>query len=290
MNKSKHDDSPVRARRGKQGGAAAIDIIGPPGGKDSVHPAPYCTFSRSTVTDALGRMKVGSGPPLAVVTTSGPSLCSLRLAGRLWRITRAFQDAALRARYDASMTDARSPLAARILDANPRAYERLVVDGAVPTLGHELLDGVTSEQLLSAPIRSQAHAQAMLAGLWLWHDALDRSHRISQNLPDAIGSFWHAIMHRREGDFPNSKYWFARCGNPPVYGEIAGQLPAIIQAHSSDRAMQGLMENGWAPASFVDLVEGLHDRPDDPRHPTAVAIQRLEWRTLFAHCVDRAVA
>ena len=38
-------------------------------------------------------------------------------------------------------------------------------------------------------------ANACLAGLWLYHDFLDESHTISQDLPTAEGSYWHARLH-----------------------------------------------------------------------------------------------
>ncbi|MGB1126733.1 MAG: hypothetical protein ACPG4Q_16145, partial [Phycisphaeraceae bacterium] len=41
---------------------------------------------------------------------------------------------------------------------------------------------------------------AIKAGLWLYVDELDRSHEYSQSIHTPTGSFWHAIMHRREGD------------------------------------------------------------------------------------------
>src|SRR5438105_123592 len=53
-------------------------------------------------------------------------------------------------------------------------------------------------------------AQACISGLWLRHNFLDESHHISQDLHSLEGSYWHAIMHRREPDYWNSKYWFRR--------------------------------------------------------------------------------
>jgi hypothetical protein len=48
---------------------------------------------------------------------------------------------------------------------------------------------------------------ACQAGLWLAFDFLHESHEVSQELKTPEGSFWHAIMHRREPDAWNSKYW-----------------------------------------------------------------------------------
>ena len=85
------------------------------------------------------------------------------------------------------MTDAQSPLAVKIMNANPHAYEALVGEGGTPALARELLVGVKPDQLLTTPIKSPPTADAMLAGLWLWHDALEESHTLSQKLdaPDA---------------------------------------------------------------------------------------------------------
>src|SRR4029079_11488334 len=61
---------------------------------------------------------------------------------------------------------------------------------------------------------------ACRAGLWLAFDFLDESHAISQDLETAGGSFWHAIMHRREPDASNSKYWWRRVGEHPVFASL----------------------------------------------------------------------
>jgi hypothetical protein len=65
------------------------------------------------------------------------------------------------------MLDVRSPLAVKIMDANPHAYQTLVVEGGTPVLAREMLSGVQPEQLLSGPVASPVAAFAMLAGLWL---------------------------------------------------------------------------------------------------------------------------
>src|SRR5262245_28801149 len=47
--------------------------------------------------------------------------------------------------------------------------------------------------------------QCTLAAVWLVHDFLDESHAISQHVDTPSGSFWHGILHRREGDYSNAK-------------------------------------------------------------------------------------
>src|SRR5436309_14158300 len=70
------------------------------------------------------------------------------------------------------------------------------------------------------PVRDRDMAASCLAGLWLWHNYLDESHKISQEIDTPTGSYWHGLLHRREPDFANSKYWFRRVGRHPVFGPL----------------------------------------------------------------------
>lgn len=96
---------------------------------------------------------------------------------------------------------------------------------------------------------------ALQAGLWLYCDDLDRSHEISQGMNDSTGAMWHAIMHRREGDFSNSRYWLRQAGKHPAFAD-----------HD--------------PYDFVSRVEARHrDNPVE-----LVEMQRREWLILFRWC------
>jgi hypothetical protein len=173
--------------------------------------------------------------------------------------------------------DILTPLVSQVLaiDADT-AYGKLVVNGAGSAEAKKLLSGVQPADLLTRPIVNAEAAGALLAGLWLWHDWLHESHELSQALVSSSGSFWHAIMHRREGDFSNAKYWYARCRTHPAIRVIAVG------------AAQGMDHNDWNPASFTDWVERVYEHPEDPTFNAAVELQRLEWRTLFADCAYTA--
>lgn len=203
------------------------------------------------------------------------------------------------------MNESLSPLAQRLFNGRPDAYQKLVVTGKTPPEAHQLLDGVTPEQLLVAPPKSHAYATAMLCGLWLWHDGLHECHEIAQMHPSKkrdeqareenqlIGvirtlDLWHAIMHRREGDFSNAKYWYARCGDHRAMRMISAMGMDVIGRTTSDQSLLRIVAGEYNPDALVDLVEEIHDRPQDPRYGAAVRLQQMEWEALFQHCTEEA--
>src|ERR1700722_7557115 len=186
------------------------------------------------------------------------------------------------------MLDARSPLAVKIMEANPDTYQSLVVIDGPTAQARELLNGVRAEQLLATPVKSPGAAAAMLAGLWLWHDGLEECHQIVQKSPDgdlgATYSFWHAIMHRREGDFSNSKYWYAKAARHPALQSLTGHAAPLVNRAPADKSLLRLIAGDWNPVAFVDFVESVSADETDAQHPIAVQLQQLEWRVLFEHC------
>ncbi len=185
--------------------------------------------------------------------------------------------------------DTLSPQAHNILNLHREtAYLKPVAPKHGDDDARAFLELLTPDQLLAVPVRRQNAARAMLAGLWLWHDWLDGSHAISQTLHDSTGSFWHAIMHRREGDFPNSKYWYAKAGSHPILPSIGVHVGTAINHLPADKSLLRVVRGGWDPEAFVDLVEDVSGRRDDPRLAAVVAIQRIEWQMLFDHCTREA--
>jgi hypothetical protein len=186
-------------------------------------------------------------------------------------------------------TDPLSSLARKLLKLGQSGYSQLVVKGDGDTAARDLLESAQPADLLAEPIRNPDDAAAMMSGLWLYFDWLDQSHHLSQSLENPTGSFWHAIMHRREGDFPNSKYWYARCTTHPTMQTLAANAPRMINEMPADKSLLRVISTGWNPNALVDLIAEMHQKPDDPRRAAAVALQKLEWQLLFEHCTRAAV-
>jgi hypothetical protein len=154
---------------------------------------------------------------------------------------------------------------------------------------HPLLAALTPESIV-AP-REPANremALACLAGLWLLHNDLDKSHRISQEIENPTGSFWHGIMHRREGDFANAKYWFRRVGRHPVFPALADGAARLARASADPRAASSIDKKEWDPFAFVDLCERARTGPP-PLREFCQIVQRREWELLFDYCYREAV-
>lgn len=130
-------------------------------------------------------------------------------------------------------------------------------------------------------------AQACRAGLWLYHNFLDESHHISQDLNTPTGSYWHALMHRREPDFSNSKYWFRHVGRHPVF-ETLRMEAAPLAAEGPAEAVFLARQDRWDPFAFVDLCEASY-KAKSTCQALCLLIQRVEWELLFDHCYRRAV-
>lgn len=134
----------------------------------------------------------------------------------------------------------------------------------------------------------RSSADCCISGLWLLHHFLDESHRVSQDISTSSGSFWHGIMHRREGDFPNAKYWFRRVGDHPVFAELASACQQQLAEDPRGLAALPIEGGSWDAFGFVDMCESVV-RGDAGHSALCQGIARLEWQILFDHCYRSAV-
>lgn len=189
------------------------------------------------------------------------------------------------------------PLIDPLLDGLPPPLDA----GEPNTLRRHLLAGLGPGDLCGGPVRNPDAADACLAGLWLWNGFFEESHALSQRLHTAEGSWWHGILHRREGDFGNAAYWFRRIGDHPLL-PVLGRCVARLVPDGAATGEAAFLGSGrsWDPCRFTTLCESLAGKG----HPVAGRglaasdsndLWRLarraaeaEWRMLFAACLSRA--
>lgn len=139
------------------------------------------------------------------------------------------------------------------------------------------------EAIARATLPAGPDGVAMRAGLFQLQDCLDDSHRCSQSIEGVgkhrNGDYWHAIMHRREPDYGNSKYWFRQVGSHPVFTDLARIARDLAPRSNFDRWFSRLWTaRGWEPFAFVDLCEAAA-LSGDP-HLTRFA-ERVQWAEML---------
>ncbi|MGC3957837.1 MAG: hypothetical protein QM813_07775 [Verrucomicrobiota bacterium] len=144
------------------------------------------------------------------------------------------------------------------------AIKELLVTPAPASLGPQTRAGVLSEADLNAKLTpllrqsevSTTRQELIRSLLLLWHDHLDASHTISQGIENVDGSFVHAIMHRREPDYWNAKYWWRRVGAHPVFPELARQVKGVLEHQGAGELATRILPGGkWSAEAFVDCCE-----------------------------------
>jgi hypothetical protein len=164
-------------------------------------------------------------------------------------------------------------------DFDPARYGPVIADllpgERLPPLGagepnraaFERLSALDEGRLLDGhAVRDREMARSCLAGLWLFHDFLDESHRISQGLHSREGSYWHGIMHRREGDFSNAKYWLRRVGAHPIHEALKIRARGLLRDAVEDAASLRA-QGAWDPYAFVDLCKAACAGQSDAAEP-----------------------
>lgn len=162
--------------------------------------------------------------------------------------------------------------------------------GSPHTSVKDELSALSVEEAFSPrTLKDAAMGMAALAGVWLLHNFLEASHRISQNLLTSTGSYWHGIVHRRETDFWNSKYWFRKIDAHPVYDPLKREVKKFVDPLPMAPEIRFLKEDApWDPLKFVDFCEQALAN-GSKHYLLAQRIQLVEWELLFDFCYRKAV-
>jgi hypothetical protein len=125
---------------------------------------------------------------------------------------------------------------------------------------------------------STAEAELVRAAMLYAVDALDPAHRIFQEEHNDLGSYWHGMMHRREADFDNARYWFRRSGRLPFF--------ATLQRAAGEEWPIAARQSDWDPYLFTGECE--QARFGAETEPELARVQRLEFEAIFDYTWRRA--
>ena len=149
---------------------------------------------------------------------------------------------------------------------------------------HEL----SSEALLGGTIENSEMAQAARAGLIPEAGGWDRAHRIVQEMNTPEAEYWHAIVHRREPDSSNAKYWFRRVGQHPVMDQLVIRFSG---PEGSDKTLVQAFMTGvqWDPFKYVDACMAYQEGGEKELFPFLLDLQRQEFTLLVDYCIHWAL-
>jgi len=134
--------------------------------------------------------------------------------------------------------------------------------------------------------------------LHLFNDSLDKSHDVSQGIHNSTGSYWHGIMHRMEGDYSNSKYWFRQVGPHPVFAPLIERVQEVCRQSGTDfinsAALKGYMNkltagSEWDPYVFIDAVQQqVQVAQEEAAEALLLEIQQIEMKLLLQYSLEQA--
>lgn len=165
-----------------------------------------------------------------------------------------------------------SPLVNEVLAEEDLLLRLRPTEGGHPDV-LRMVREATEEQLTGGKVLADSsYPRLVRAGLMYAYDAIDECHRIVQEIASDEASYWHGMVHRREGDFENARYWFRR----------TGRLAAFAEMHAQAASVSALMgrQSDWDPYVLVGECEQVRFGGDQ-NQKELVALQKIEFGVMF---------
>ena len=175
-------------------------------------------------------------------------------------------------------------------------FKKTILTADSPLLGPQRRPGSVDETELSRKLADYFVAAQTPSGIQpllrsaalLWHDHLNASHAISQNIETRDGSWLHGIMHRREPDYGNAKYWFRRVAPHEAFAELAGRVTAALKDDVAGLSKRLIDRGEWKPFAFIDECERAEHANDAALTSMLRKIQAVEFDVLVEHILQNA--
>jgi hypothetical protein len=109
------------------------------------------------------------------------------------------------------------------------------------------------------------------AGMYLINGDWERAHETAQAQEGPTAAYWHALVHRHEPDYGNSKYWLRRAGQSPIHARL-------LETAARESKLDLVAPDGqWDPIRFTDCYA------DPAHHDWTRRIEAAELEALLEH-------
>ena len=147
---------------------------------------------------------------------------------------------------------------------------------------------LSDEALFCGVINDANAAKAARAGLLLLAGGLEAAHRIVQDFDTPEARYWHGIVHRREPDYSNAKYWFRQLGHHAVFDDLARAV--TLEDSLSQKTNSRILQSGkWDPFRFVDLCDNCEKGGQTDLLDELLIIQQKEIDLLLNFCIQKTL-
>ncbi len=124
------------------------------------------------------------------------------------------------------------------------------------------------------------------AMLWLRIGVIDPPHEIVQSETTPLASYLHGVVHRLEGDYWNSKYWFRQVRDSQLLQSLSHSMQEklkeanLFSFAANFKIMQG---SSFVPSEFVSACEQQSQQamPDSESEASLGHLGWAEWASLW---------
>ena len=139
------------------------------------------------------------------------------------------------------------------------------------------------ESEIEPQVNDKKFGELLYGGLLMAQDYIWEAHEIVQDYPDVEASWWHAFMHRMEGDYGNAGYWYRKVGQPAAFDSLLSAVQELAFETSAD---QILSWNEWDSFRLNKMIDSSSGHMREELHD----IHRLECLLLIKICYIKATA
>ena len=154
------------------------------------------------------------------------------------------------------------------------------------------VENETSQASLQAVIdnRREIRGTRLEAVLWLRIGMIDRPHELVQHGSNAMDCYLHGVVHRLEGDFWNSKYWFRQIIDKSLLESISSEVTTQLIGLNEIEAARHLEIVDdcckFSASHLVDACEGLNqgNHKNELKFSLLQLVCSFEWKALLERC------